>query len=169
MLITNMLLPTRQIQPSHSSITKIQAGKQMFANFKLIILIMGLTVQSIHNSQLRFQTPPRMQLLPKRNKKQKLKLKQKLRCLEKALPASKLLLIKQDHGKRSTKPLTKFQILKFHNHMILAILTDIISWDRLETKDHVVHAILSHSLKSLSPDLSLNMVKRSINSPHSSS
>ena len=159
MLIMSTQLQMRMIKPYLSSISKILVGRQMSASCRLIILIMVLTAQSTLNSSPRFQMV--LKMLP-------LLLKLKLRCLAKPQLDSNLPLIRPENGARSTRPLMRFQILKFHNHTTSLTSMAIISQDRSGIKVHADLATLCPSLKLLNQDSSSSMERRLNNFLHSS-
>lgn len=141
MLILSMRPIITQIKPYLLSITTTLDGKQMFASFKVIILIMALIV--MHRRKHIVQHRRNQMLSATRNKKS-LDLTVE-RNLKEHLP-------KHRHGTTSTRQLMKSQTNCYLIPMTSETLMDLTLPTLLEINNHVVHAIPYPSPRLLNQD-----------------
>ena len=152
---------TKTMQSSPSSTTMTLAGRQMSANCKLITKTTASTARKTESSSC---------LLKQMNKSNsKRKPTNRKRSSERTPQSSRVHCKLPSLGARSTRTPMTFQTVRYQSLMISLISKASTLRTQLGTKEPADHATLSLSLRSLSQDSSLSMVKKFQSSPHSTS
>ena len=163
-----MFLLMKMILPFPSLIAKISDGKLMYASSRSTTLTTDLTVRPkfLLKLTLKRKTTTRINQRPKRMRSQRRSKKRRLnQNSETALLNSRKLWRRFNPMERSTRLLMIFQIANFQKLTTLPTLMALISPAQYVTKALVDLATLSLSLRLLSQDLGLSMVRISQSSP----